>query len=431
MGGVGQRIKELRKASQMTQQELAEGVVTRSYISQIEKGLIQPSYDTLEKLSKKLNCTVEDFFKEPENTALRVAEWKKYIRFAEGHIESGQYDQARRTLTRCNLDPKGEQELNDHDLGLLYWVRGKLCEASSQYEQAEQFYQVSLQHLQSYLYVKERVRTMDSLAYLHLQENRSQKALEILHDAMAILLQHQLGGLLKISVLVHAGVAHSKIGENRSAIRLLTEAQRINQDLGAHYKAGDIASSLGICHLHLQELEAAKQCFLRALDYYELGQEDANRAEVLNHLGKLYRHMGKYEESIRAFEEAHDLFAKLGQKLRALNAKLELSQSCYLCKEDTRAQEICEQVLNETDKPHCQARAFKIIGLLKARSGQHLQALQFLKRSYDLLHPLVPKEAVEVLSHIADTHYALGDLLSAANGYRDVYRNSQTPFSSC
>lgn len=191
MGGVGQRIKELRKAAQMTQQELAEGVVTRSYISQIEKGLIQPSYDTLEKLSRKLDCTVEDFFKEPENTALRVAEWKKYIRFAEGQAESGQCDQARRTLESCNLDANGEQELNDHDLGLLYWVRGKLAEVRFQHDEARTFYEVSLHHLQSYMYVKERVRTMDSLAYVHLQEERNMEALQTLNDANEILLQNQ------------------------------------------------------------------------------------------------------------------------------------------------------------------------------------------------------------------------------------------------
>ncbi|MCA0149689.1 helix-turn-helix domain-containing protein, partial [Rossellomorea vietnamensis] len=35
---IGVRIKELRQKKKMTQQELSQGIITRSYISQIEKG---------------------------------------------------------------------------------------------------------------------------------------------------------------------------------------------------------------------------------------------------------------------------------------------------------------------------------------------------------------------------------------------------------
>lgn len=425
MGGVGQRIKELRKASQMTQQELAEGVVTRSYISQIEKGLIQPSYDTLDKLSKKLDCTVEDFFKEPENTALRVAEWKKYIRFAEGQAESGQYDQARRTLDSCNLDAKGELELNDHDLGLLYWVRGKLAEVRFQHDEARALYEISLHHLASYMYVKERVRTMDSLAYVHLQENRDMEALRILNDANEILLQNQLGGLLKISVLVNSGVAHGKLRECHSAIRLLGEAARINQDLGSHYKAGHIASSLGICHMQLEQFAEAEAQFQRALHFYDLEDNVPNRAAVLNNLGELYRHTERYDESISVLSESFDLFVAQGQTQHAITVRLELAKSFYLKQDSTRARVYCEQVLHDTDRPQHQGAAHKIIGLLDFRSGNYVQALKHFKQAQDLLLPYDVKESFAILSYIAEAHLALGDYETAAKSYQKVARNER------
>ncbi|MGR5878339.1 helix-turn-helix domain-containing protein [Bacillus pacificus] len=36
---LGQRIKELRKQKKLTQEKLADGIITRSYLSQIEKGI--------------------------------------------------------------------------------------------------------------------------------------------------------------------------------------------------------------------------------------------------------------------------------------------------------------------------------------------------------------------------------------------------------
>ncbi|WP_368896491.1 helix-turn-helix domain-containing protein, partial [Priestia megaterium] len=80
---LGQRIKELRKESRLTQQDLSEGIITRSYLSQIEKGLVQPSFDVLEKLSEKLDCTVDDFFKTIENKDLLLSQVKKEIKTAE------------------------------------------------------------------------------------------------------------------------------------------------------------------------------------------------------------------------------------------------------------------------------------------------------------------------------------------------------------
>ncbi|MGR5976297.1 helix-turn-helix domain-containing protein [Bacillus paranthracis] len=62
-------------------------MITRSYLSQIEKGLIQPSYEVLEALSNKLNCSVEDFFDVVENKELTLSQIKKDIKAAETTLQ--------------------------------------------------------------------------------------------------------------------------------------------------------------------------------------------------------------------------------------------------------------------------------------------------------------------------------------------------------
>ena len=59
---------ELRKNAGLTQQELSESAeVSRKSINAIENGIYVPSTVLALKISKTLNCEVEDLFKLPKN----------------------------------------------------------------------------------------------------------------------------------------------------------------------------------------------------------------------------------------------------------------------------------------------------------------------------------------------------------------------------
>ncbi len=57
---IGQQIRMRRKKLRLSQQQLAENDWTRSYISQVEGELIQPSVGTLFKLAEKLDTTASE-----------------------------------------------------------------------------------------------------------------------------------------------------------------------------------------------------------------------------------------------------------------------------------------------------------------------------------------------------------------------------------
>lgn len=61
---VGNRIRELRKSQKLSQQKLALMVnVERSYLAKIEGGKRNPSLECIEKISKGLGLSLEEFFK--------------------------------------------------------------------------------------------------------------------------------------------------------------------------------------------------------------------------------------------------------------------------------------------------------------------------------------------------------------------------------
>ena len=61
-------LEELRKNAGLTQQELSESAeVSRKSINAIENGIYVPSTVLALKISKTLNCEVEDLFKLPKS----------------------------------------------------------------------------------------------------------------------------------------------------------------------------------------------------------------------------------------------------------------------------------------------------------------------------------------------------------------------------
>jgi tetratricopeptide (TPR) repeat protein len=419
MGGVGQRIKELRKAAHLTQQELAEGVVTRSYISQIEKGLIQPSYDTLEKLAKKLDVTVEDFFKEPENKALMVAEWKKYIRFAEGHIQSGQFDQAQRVLDQTKIT--SFEELNDFDLGVLEWVRGKLAYHRRSLNDAVQHFKRSLDHFGN-KYAKERIRSMDSLASVYMHQGRDVEALQTLNTAHEILIQEHVGGLIKVSLLVNSGIAHARLGEHHSAIRLLREANALNQSMNTYYKAGHICMTEGICHMHFGNWEEGERSFQRAIDFYDMVEQWENKAAAYNNLGILYAKSKNYTRSIETLLRSISLFQEIGHQAKLTEVKAELADA-YLRAGDYRLAELyCRQVLQADDAYKHKARAHSILGQSDFEQKHFAEALVHFQESFDLYRAYgYEKESLEVLRFLGDSYLNLGQYEDAARTYHRMH----------
>lgn len=63
-------LKFAREAARLSQQDLAERAkVARSHVSNLERGLINPSLATIADLARALDCQLIDFFHEPAGEA--------------------------------------------------------------------------------------------------------------------------------------------------------------------------------------------------------------------------------------------------------------------------------------------------------------------------------------------------------------------------
>jgi transcriptional regulator with XRE-family HTH domain len=64
----GRRLRQIRRQHDLTQEQLAElAGISVDMLSNIERGINAPSFETMEKLSKVLSIPVKEFFNIVEN----------------------------------------------------------------------------------------------------------------------------------------------------------------------------------------------------------------------------------------------------------------------------------------------------------------------------------------------------------------------------
>ncbi|CAM3772527.1 helix-turn-helix domain-containing protein [Mesobacillus zeae] len=114
MSKIGKQLKMLRKEKNLTQKQLAVGICSQAFISQLEKGFIIPSSDILYKLSKRLGVDVH-YFHETDD---------QYLDEVIGHIRYclriGDYQNLQETLDNEKtiiLKTKENEQL-------YYWLQG-------------------------------------------------------------------------------------------------------------------------------------------------------------------------------------------------------------------------------------------------------------------------------------------------------------------
>lgn len=63
----GKRLRQIRRHKDLTQEQLAEAIgVSMAFVSNMERGVNAPSFETVEKLAEVLGVEVGEFFQFPK-----------------------------------------------------------------------------------------------------------------------------------------------------------------------------------------------------------------------------------------------------------------------------------------------------------------------------------------------------------------------------
>lgn len=380
MNNIAQRIREIRIEKGLTQAELAEGIITRSYLSQIERGIFEPSYDVLEKLAKKLECDVEKILnQQPQNKNLIALQIRRQIKLAEKNIQESNIDKAKRIIENTTFNLLGE-DVENEEKGILFWITGVISQKKRDFLKAINYYRKSIEVLEN-INQEKTVRSLSDLGYLYSLMDKNQEALEVLNRANKLAIYEQIGGQTRISLLLNLGIVHGKLNELYSAINFLIEALELNKSLKIFYKSGEINMALGICYMQLNRNELAKECYSKAIDFFELSNDIEKKAGTLNNLGILLRQMGNVDESLDKFKESIELFKEKGNLNERFNVELELAETYLKVTEYEKIYKICNNIIDLGINKQFTAKAYELLGDVEKQKNNYSMAINYYNDS--------------------------------------------------
>lgn len=383
MNEIGLRIKQLRKEKGLTQNDLSDGIVSRTYLSQIEKGTVIPSFETLEKLSIKLNCNVEEFYKTPSNSNFfQLNEAKKDIYSIEELLENNDYETAREKSENININLAG---LSKIDLGVYFWAQGVINEQRD-YKLACTFYQKSIEHLKGGLKPEYYIRTMNYYGKFLLNKGELPEAFNLLNTAYREILYNHINGIQKVFNFYNLGFGHIKIGEFFSAILFLEEAKVINEKSGLYYKAGDISLLLAACYRETSKWEEALKENFRSIKIYELQKNYNQIATIYHNIGNLYYDMKKYNDSFINFEISLDMFRKTDHRKGLLLAQVGKLKAMGKIKPYSECEEFFNMIVQGKTKEEI-GLIFYTFSLVTECNNDLLKTLYYLEEALKKLEP--------------------------------------------
>lgn len=335
--GVGQRIRELRRRLKLTQAQLAGDDFTKSFISQVEKGLTNPSLKSLEIIARRLGVSTA-YLLGGESSDAPFAGSEEYLtHFDHAHAlaSKGRYQEAiaqfDQALAKCPAT-------NHAALGFIYMSKVLVMERLGSQEAALENLNVAIEHL------------------------------KMSHDAYNLARAYNFMGTL----LSARGRNHEALNAFQSGWELVRHYHLAEPDLSVR-----LLANLGITYSQLRQYARAVEVLSEAVKQYQSSQELSNYGKVYQTLGYAYAQLGKSELAIEHVQKAVNLYRTLGQMQLAGAAQVCLAVLLRDTGNHREAKSLLMEILRaDYVSEHERARAYGALARIRLAEGDPNEALE-------------------------------------------------------
>ena len=379
---IGQRIRDHRKQKGLTQSELAQNIVSRSYLNQIEKGNVFPSFDIVKKIADKLGCNIDALWQKDANIDnLIMADSKKQLSKLELSSEED-------TLLRIeDINSINLSLLNQTELGIFHWIKGKYYFLTEEMSKAIEHFDKSILLLKDSRNKVSLVRTLHDLGYLYYILEDFTAAFQKLNEAFKEIQEYNIAGTIRYLVLLNLGIVHGRLGENYSAIRLLMDVLEVSKRTGIKYQYGRLLTALAICHRSCKQYDLAEKFYNNAKNYYQLENDESKIAEINHNLGSLFFYKKEFSKSIQHFKKAISYFeTTVPISIHIFKSLVYLAEIYHEIKEPDKGILLCEYAYSLDPPTSEKIKVLKISGKLYSDKGDitsaensFIQAIQLAK----------------------------------------------------
>jgi len=411
MTSIGSKLKIKRKQKKLTQAELADGLVDRSYISQIEKGIVTPSYKTIVSLAKRLGEDISYFIEEQEVDLLTITDIQRKLKNAIVYIELNEWKKAEENILKISEEYLIKLDLRNK--GLYYWVLGEVLLYNKDLEKSIGFLRQSRNILEVSGRESDLIKCLNSLSKAYMNNNKNEEALGILTEASYLLIKNQINNGSKIEVLLNMAVCHGKIGEFHSAIRLCKEAIYINSMTNTNYKSGELFMTLGICYKMSGDLKKALEYYLKAEKFFKIFESKFNLAGTLINLGILFRETQEFKVALNFIERAKILFQELNDEYQVCNCYVELVRTYISHNNYSIAKELAFESIRLIPENflYLRKQVFEALSDIFLAKNEPMNSLDYLERAEELTQK---SPDIDLTIKKAQIYLKMGDFKVAA-----------------
>ncbi|MCA1032045.1 helix-turn-helix transcriptional regulator [Bacillus timonensis] len=288
---IGQEIKNLRKARNISQKQLSEGICTQAQISNIENGTVYPLATTLYFIAEKLGVDVNyffeiatsenvDYFNEVEyqlKMARRALDYKEIYRIVLAEKRNPLYQRI----------PKFKQ--------MIMWHEGIcICQLEEDHPRALLLLnEANLLTHQGPILNEAQLQIHMAIGIIYVQDGDLDNGLKMFQIVAKQLTLKPILNDLTIKTRMHYNIARifSRQGKYQQAIEECKQAKKWCLSVDNLYLFGELTYHIGYNFSLLKRYPEAIQEMRKAITFFEITED--------------YKHIEFVKEEIRSFEEKH------------------------------------------------------------------------------------------------------------------------------
>jgi len=411
---LGTKIKKRRKELLLTQRDLAGDNFTTSYISQIEKGKLNPSLSALTILSKKLQIPISYLLNSEPKSMIATIDTDTINKFIYAVLCINKKLQSIDSSEAINQIEQLKVEMREVGLEMFTF----LCDYSlvSAYFNKEQ-YTECINRGKPLLDSFEFYDMADKLAEMHYMIGFSQYNLQNnteakynLHKCIQYIQDNHLA-LYDIDISAHIKLG-SVFGKQGAYIKAYQYYQ--NALLKSKQHIGECYLGLGLCSYYLNDDVESLEYLNKAFALFGLVGYEYGVALAGNNIGMAYIRMSKLDDAIPFFQGSVDIYRKLKKPINEARSLHELA-TIYLVKENhpetLKYCRLMSKIIKRTDDTVLRAYLWHTVGkVLKARK-KYSWALIYLNKAANIYETQnMPSELADIYSCMSEISRLRGDI---------------------
>jgi transcriptional regulator with XRE-family HTH domain len=310
MDFLGEKIKKARKALGITQEELAGRTFTKSYISQIERGVITPSVKALDILSQTLGKPLSSFLEtDPEESIKAEKDLPAMLLESQNLFSNEDYSGFLEKF--CTIQDHIRSLDENSAVNLLFYA-GRSYYALGKYEDALTHSIKALEYEES-MHNRDKFRLYKLFGEIYYDMKDKNSSLNYFIKSLDLIdnLQGTQGWEEHFEILRDVGILHAQLGNANSSIQFLNSIIRLSREKKV-VNSVVLDAFKGISDIYYldekhKSLDRALSYMDEALPLYDYFQDSTSKLSAYVRFISIYYEMKDYQrcrEFMEKFEEA-------------------------------------------------------------------------------------------------------------------------------